>query len=193
MSFRTLRPVLGEILFAALMLLVASGALQLGCGGQNQGTANQAGPHDVGFSTVGQGVSSEYGRFDEGVIPGDSAPECLVIADNEDYQRLQSVASFPEQMPAVDFTSSVVIAAMQGPKSSGGFAISIMHVSQDGNEVRVEVDIVEPEPGSINAQMLTSPYHLVKSERSSFDPRGRLNFTFVDQKDARLSQEPAQI
>ncbi|OFW59866.1 MAG: hypothetical protein A2W01_12120 [Candidatus Solincola sediminis] len=180
-------------LLAVLVLLVPVAALQSGCGTDNGTLMDEAAPHDVGFSTIAQGVSSQYGRFDEGTIPGDSPPECIIITENEDYQRLQSLASFSEEMPAVDFGQYIVIAAMQGTKNTGGFAISIMHASQDETEVRVEVDIVEPEPGSINVQMLTSPYHLVKAERSSFDPRGRLNFTFVDQKDISLSQEPAQI
>jgi hypothetical protein len=68
-----------------------------------------------------------------------------------------------------------------------------MHASQAGTEVRVEVDVVEPEPGSMTAQILTSPYHLVLAERSAFDPAGELVFTFLDQDDNRISQQTASI
>lgn len=195
MSFKERNLGLGVVVLMTLTLLVLLTMFQIGC---NQDEGQKAGqvsgqPHDVGFSTLAQDVSSEYGRSDEGPMPADSPPECMVITDAESYQRLQSLASITEPVPAVDFETNIVIAAMQGPKNTGGYAISVMHISQEGPEVRVEVDTVEPEPGAIVVQMLTSPYHLVTANRADFDPRGRLAFTFVDQDDIRLSQEWAQI
>jgi PrcB C-terminal len=182
-----------SILLASLLCLVTLLFTSAGCAQKADDATTTAALHDIEFNTIGQGAFSQYGRVDEGEILNDAAPECLVITDGEEYQRLQSLASFNEQLPTVDFSSKIVIAAMQGPKNTGGYAISIMHVSQDGSDVRVELDIVEPEAGSITVPTLTSPYHLVAADRSAFDPRGQLTFSFFDQHDARLSQEPAQI
>ncbi len=148
---------------------------------------------EIPLQTLAQGVTSEYGRIDEIPIPEDAPPECLAINDKEEFQRLVSLAYFQEPIGGVDFDRYIVIAAMQGPKNTGGYAISIMHVSQAGPEVRVEVDVVEPEPGSMTAQVLTSPYHLVLAERSAFDPAGELLFTFVDQDDNRISQQTTEV
>jgi hypothetical protein len=181
----------GWLVFAFVLLAVLVFSFA-GCYGNSE-QSSTAGRHDVAFTTLGQGVSSDYGRADEAPISNESPPECFAISDIDEYQRIQSLASFSEPLPAVDFSTSIVIAAMQGPKNTGGYAISIMHLSQDATEVRVEVDVVEPDEGSITVQVLTSPYHLVVADRSAFDPRGLLDFTFVDQNDTTLSQEPVQL
>jgi hypothetical protein len=145
------------------------------------------------LTTLAQGANSEYGRFDEVPIPEDAPPECMVITDEEEYLRLISLAMLEEPETAVDFESEVVLAALQGPKNTGGYAISIMRASQNGTQVRIEVDVVEPEPGSMTIQVLTSPYHLVTAERSAFDPHGELVFSFYDQDDSLLSQQGTEI
>ncbi len=134
------------------------------------------------------GVNSEYGRIDEIPIPEDAPPECLAVSDEEEFQRLVSQAYFQEPIPEVDFERYIVIAAMQGPKPTAGYSISVTSAVQNGDEVTVVVDTMEPEPGAITAQVLTSPYHLVLAERSSFDPRGELVFIFTDGEGARISQ-----
>jgi hypothetical protein len=186
--FKSSATLLVSVLLVILLVLTIAG-----CGRKTEEANQTPVPHDISFSTIGQGASSQYGRVDEGEVFNDSPPECLVITDGEEYQRLQSLASFNEELPTVDFSANIVIAAMQGPKNSGGYAISIMHASQDGTDVRVEVETIEPEAGSVTAPVLTSPYHLVIADRAAFDPRGNLNFSFFDQHDVRLSQEPAEI
>jgi hypothetical protein len=193
--------VLHGALFVSLFLcgLLVVFLLLPGCGNGDQVEPPQesgestAQKGDIPLNTLVQGVYSEYGRFDEMPIPEDAPPECMVITDNEEYQRLLSLSSFQEPLEEVDFDRDMVIAAMQGPKNTGGYAISIMHASQSGTEVTVELDVVEPEPGSLTVQVLTSPYHLVKAERASFDPRGAVVFTFVDQNDALIDQQGGEI
>jgi hypothetical protein len=170
----------------------------VGCGGD--GTAppeeeqvGSGGGKEIPLQTLAQGVISDYGRIDEIPIPEDTPPECLVMGDKEEFQRLVSLAYFQEPIGDVDFERYIVIAAMQGPRNTGGYAISLMHAFQSGSEVRVEVDVVEPEPGSMTVQVLTSPFHLVLAERSAFDPRGELVFTFVNQDDVRITQQLAEV
>ncbi|MDI6829719.1 MAG: protease complex subunit PrcB family protein [Actinomycetota bacterium] len=147
----------------------------------------------MAVSTLAQGVYSEYGRL-EGVPAAENAmPECLVITDADELQRLVSLALFQEPVEEVDFSRSVVLVSMLGPRDTGGFAVSITRVCQEGSAVRVELELVEPEPGSMNAQVLTSPYHLVVAEREAFQPRGPLLFTFVDRNDDILAEQRADI
>lgn len=174
-----------------LMALFSSGC---GDAGRGKPPGDSPGPErDIPLKTLAQGVSSEYGRSDEIPIPEDAPPECMVITDREQYQRLLSLSAFQEPLGEVDFETDVVIAAMQGPKNTGGYAISIMHASQAETRIRVEVDLVEPEPGSITVQALTSPYHLVTAERAGFDPHEKLIFTFVDQDDILIDQKSANL
>lgn len=191
---------MGYLAFGVLIAcLLCAAALSAGCGEKGPGTADgervgaDAARTSIPLSTLSQGVNSEYGRFDEMPIPEDAAPECLVITDKEDYQRLLSVALFQEAAPEVDFEGNIVIAVMQGPKNTGGYAVSITHMHQAGTAVRVEVEVVEPEPGSMTVQVLTSPYHLVAARIEDFEPRGELEFSFVDQNDNSLSRQPVEL
>ena len=170
-----------------------------GCGGSSTdepgggADGTSGGSRQIPIQTLAVDVTSDYGRIDEIPIPEDAPPECLAISDKEEFQRLVSLAYFQEPIGDVDFDKYIVIAAMQGPKNTGGYAITIAYASQSGDEVRVELEIVEPEPGSMTVQVLTSPYHLVLAERSAFDPRGELGFTFVDQDDNRISQQFTEV
>jgi hypothetical protein len=173
-------------------MLIAAG----GCGGDDSSTRdgeNGKGAKVIPLETLVQGVNSDYGRIDELPIPDDAPPECLVITDEEELQLLLSQAYIEDPVEDVDFDRYIVLAAMQGPKNTGGYAISIMHASQTGTEIRVEVDVVEPEPGSMTAQVLTSPYHLVSAERSDFAARGELFFSFVNGDNVLISQAFAEI
>src|SRR4030042_401404 len=163
---------LGRLFVSIIALILVLMALFMtGCedGGKGQGVEAPGEPlgpeRSISLNPLAQGVSSEYGRFDEIPMPTNAPPECMVITDGEEYQRLLSLSSLQESPPVVDFTSNIVIAAMQGPKNTGGYAISIMHASQAGKEVRIEVDIVEPDPGAMTVQVLTSPYPLVLAKR----------------------------
>lgn len=168
-----------------------------GCGGDESAPSRNGGEDSVGndipLQALAMGVNSEYGRIDEIPIPQDAPPECLAVSDEEEFQRLISQAFFQEPIPEVDFERYIVIAAMQGPKPTAGYAISITSAVQNGSDVTVKVDTTEPEPGAITAQVLTSPYHLVLAERSSFDPRGELVFVFTYRDGARISQLFAEV
>jgi hypothetical protein len=200
MGFRTRDLWLSLILLIAALCLIVLFVLTAGCSSGDSaedndtaGDSQSGAEHEVPLTTLAQGANSEYGRFDEVPIPEDAPPECLIITDEEEYLRLISLAMLEEPETAVDFESEIVLAALQGPKNTGGYAISIMRASQNGGQVRVEVDVVEPEPGSMTIQVLTSPYHLVTAERSAFDPRGELVFSFYDQDDSLLLQQGAEI
>ena len=143
------------------------------------------------MQTLAQGTASEYGRFDHR-HQEDEAPECVDIGGDEELRKLLYLAGLQLPERDVDFDRYLVLAAMQGAKNSAGYAISITRAEQRGGEVRVEVEVSEPEEGAFTAQVLTSPYHLVLVERGAFDPRGELVFVFTDNHGrtlARLSTE----
>lgn len=179
---------------AMAVCLTFSLAFLSGCGGSPPPADDAGGgPRIIPLETLAEGASSDYGRIDEMPVPEDAPPECLAIDDEEEFQRLISLAYFPEPIPEVDFESNIVMAVMQGPKNTAGYSISITRAFQVGGEVTVEINAVEPEPGSMTAQVLTSPYHLVLAERASFEPRGELTFIFVHQHGDTISQLFAEV
>ncbi len=172
------------LLLTILMLLLSTAALQSGCGEgrptEEQVTEAERPERPIPLRTFSQGSVCEYGRFEQPATGDETGPAFLVAGDEEEFRRILYLSGLEHPVERLDFSEQVVIAAFQGPRNTAGYAISIVRAVQEGEEVRVEVEIVEPEPGSITAQMLTSPYHLVVAEREDFSPRGELSFVFLE-------------
>ncbi len=185
--------------WAAAFLLSLCISAAAGCGSGQTGEGGQAGEgeppgtgREITLQTLAQGTQCEYGRFDQSATQ-EGFPECTVIEDDEELQRLLYLAGLQLPDPDIDFDGYLVLAAMQGVKSSAGYAVSISRATQYGGEVRVEVEVVEPEEGAFTAQVMTSPYHLVLAERGDFDPRGEMEFVFVDGNGTVLSKVRAGV
>lgn len=184
--------------FLLVILLVTSNvALLAGCGEQkppgDEGGAAEGTRRDIPLHTLAQGLICEYGRFEPSTTGGETGPSFLVLANDEELKRLLSLSGLEIPAGEVDLSRQVVVAAFQGPRATAGYAISMIHAVQEGTEVRVDVEIVEPEPGSVTSQVLTSPYHLVLAERDDFDPKGDLTFVFTDQWGKKLERVTAEI
>ena len=68
----------------------------------------------------------------------------------------------PEQkMPTVDFTKDMVVGIFLGTKPSAGHDVEIVGVRPEGKDLVVEYVQKQPPPGTMTAQILTEPFHLV--------------------------------
>ncbi len=148
---------------------------------------------ELPVKTLAHGMVSQYGRGDEFPSGEEARPECEVITSAEELEMLLRVIQPQEALPPVDLERQLVLAVLQGPKKTGGYAVSISRVSQKGSLVEVEVVVMEPEPGSITIQILTSPYHLVALDREDFDLRGELRFVFLDDRGNLLEEVLAKV
>jgi hypothetical protein len=63
-------------------------------------------------------------------------------------------------LPKVDWASRTVVAVFLGTRSSAGYAVEITGTRHDKGGLIVEWRERRPEPGSISAQVLTSPAHI---------------------------------
>lgn len=68
----------------------------------------------------------------------------------------------PTQAPRVNFKKEMVIAVFSGTKPSGGFSAKVAHVSSGDESITADAVLNKPKPGSINSQMMTQPYDIVK-------------------------------
>ncbi|MBY0359115.1 MAG: protease complex subunit PrcB family protein [Candidatus Obscuribacterales bacterium] len=69
------------------------------------------------------------------------------------------------QCPKIDFRKHTVLAAFMGHKSSGGYGIKIESVRDDGTNLVVSVK--ESFPSGMSTMAITSPYHLIVTEKSN--------------------------
>ncbi|MBU3925325.1 protease complex subunit PrcB family protein [Patescibacteria group bacterium] len=71
------------------------------------------------------------------------------------------------ELPApIDFDKDMIIAVFQGEKSTGGYNTEINTIAEKGNTIEVSVLENSPGRGCAVTQALTSPFHIVKVQKS---------------------------
>ena len=63
-------------------------------------------------------------------------------------------------LPKVDLAARTVVAVFLGTRSSAGYAVEITGTHDDKGALIVEWRERRPEPGTVSAQVLTSPAHI---------------------------------
>ena len=63
--------------------------------------------------------------------------------------------------PAVDFSKDMAVAVFLGTRSSSGFSVEIVGAREEGPALVVMYRESRPQPGTVAAQVLTAPYHIV--------------------------------
>jgi hypothetical protein len=78
--------------------------------------------------------------------------------------------------PRIDFAKRMVVAVFLGSRPSAGYAVEVSSTKAAGHTLIVEWTEHAPAPGSLTAQVITSPSHLVSLPK--FD--GQVTFRKVD-------------
>jgi hypothetical protein len=98
----------------------------------------------------------------------DEARQVVVRTDAE-WAKLWQQHSPDRQRPAVDFAKDMIVGVFMGSRSTAGYNISIVSTfAKDGN-VLVRYQESAPRPGTMAAQVLTFPYHLVAIPKAAGD------------------------
>jgi len=106
------------------------------------------------FATVARGTGS-----------GIDEPRQVVIRSAAEWQTLWKAHDPDRAAPVVDFARSVAVGVFLGSRPTAGFSVEITAVKKEGERSVVEYLERRPPPGSLTAQILTSPYHLVTVPR----------------------------
>ena len=80
-------------------------------------------------------------------------------------------------LPDVDFESEMVIGVILGLRSNGGYTVSVERIIQQTGTVGVEVKEEVPNAECSTAQVMSSPFHIIKLRRLSGD------VVFVDEQE----------
>jgi hypothetical protein len=84
-----------------------------------------------------------------------------VIRSTEEWEALWRIHS-PQAAPTVDFSGAIVVGIWLGARPTSGYRVDVVAVRMEGSTAVVEYRERTPERGSILAQVLTSPFHLVR-------------------------------
>ncbi len=130
-----------------LIMFIAFSFLFAGCRSEQEGT-------DINFETISKDFYS---------LLEDEAK--VAINDRDSFGDLVSLAGIDMQ-EAVDFDQSMVIAVFMGQRATGGYAIEIKRIVDRNDQVVVYYETTEPSEDDMLAQVITSPYHIVKIDLS---------------------------
>ena len=96
----------------------------------------------------------------------DSARQVVVRTEVE-WTKLWQQHSPDRPRPAVDFSKEMIVGVFTGSRPTAGYNVSIVSTfAKDGN-VLVRYRESAPRPGTMAAQVLTFPYHLVAIPKAS--------------------------
>ena len=89
----------------------------------------------------------------------------VVVRSANDWQMLwKEHSSGPP--PPVDFSNSVAAGVFLGSRPTAGYRVDVVTIRVEGNAVVIEYRERAPAPGALVAQIVTSPFHLVRLPRN---------------------------
>lgn len=95
----------------------------------------------------------------------------VVVRDAAAWEALWAEHTHLATLPSVDFETEMVAGLFLGTRPSAGHDVAITGTRMAGDVLVVTYVERSPGPGMMSAQMLTSPYHLVRVPRHDGDVR----------------------
>jgi hypothetical protein len=104
---------------------------------------------------------------DKGSQSGIRTARQAVIRTDAEWTELWRAHAPRRPEPEIDFSKEMVLGVFLGTRPTAGFAVEITGVHEEGGELTVEYRESRPPRGSITAQILTSPFHVVAVPRTA--------------------------
>jgi hypothetical protein len=111
-----------------------------------------------------QASSPPLRSLDKGLQAGIDSPRQVTVRSRDELTKLWKENGQPTKMPAVDFAKEMVVGVFMGSRSTAGFATEVVGyrlATRGGNDVVIEYRETIPGPGTIAAQVIVAPFHLV--------------------------------
>ena len=127
-------------------------------------------------TAMGQTSPVELVTVAQGPMSNIEEPRQVVVRAAAEWQALWKEHDAQSAVPSVDFAQSIVVAVFLGTRPSAGFAVEITAVKGDSSRAVVEYRERRPARDAITAQVITSPFHIVRLARGS----GTIEFRRVE-------------
>ena|SRR5688500_2487288 len=114
----------------------------------------------VMFATISAQMLS-FTTIAKGEVSRQQEAKQVTIRTAAEWKALWSEHAPTESMPAVDFAKSMVVGIFLGSKPSAGHEVEITGVRTQDKDIVVEYVQKRPGRGTMAAQILTEPFHLV--------------------------------
>ena len=110
---------------------------------------------------AGLAAQTAFTSLAKGDMSGQQIAKQVTVRTLAEWKTLWKDHGPAEKMPTVDFSKNMVVGVFLGTKPSVGYEVEIVGVRAQDKEVIVEYVQRQPAPGTMTAQILTDPYHLV--------------------------------
>ena len=97
----------------------------------------------------------------KGDMSGQQTAKQVTVRTAAEWKALWKDHAPTEKMPSVDFAKNMVVGIFLGSKPSAGHEVEIVGVRTQEKDLIVEYVQKQPGRGTMAAQILTEPYHLV--------------------------------
>jgi hypothetical protein len=89
------------------------------------------------------------------------SPMQAVARTQAEWDALYRKHHYDRQPPKVDFSKEMVVAVFMGSRPNAGFSTTILSSLTVNGVLVVRYKETTPRPGTVSAQVLTFPYHIV--------------------------------
>ena len=110
-------------------------------------------------------VSGAMAIVAQGPASAVDSPREVVVRTLPEWEALWKSHAGPQPAPVVDFSTNLVAAVFLGTRPTAGFSVDILATRRENDALVVEYVERAPAPDAIVAQILTSPFHVVKLPR----------------------------
>jgi hypothetical protein len=112
-------------------------------------------------SISAQAPQPSFTSIAKGNVSGQQTAKQVTVRTAAEWKALWKEHSPTEKMPAVDFSRDMVVGVFLGTKPSDGHEVEIVGVRTEEKDLVVEYVQKQPGRGTMAAQILTEPFHLV--------------------------------
>ena len=91
-------------------------------------------------------------------------PRTVVVRSEAEWTAIWKEHAPDHKPPVVDFKQSMVLAVFAGTKPTAAFGVEISQVDARESEIVVTYTETSPGPSDMVAQVLTMPFHIVRTE-----------------------------
>jgi hypothetical protein len=108
-----------------------------------------------------QGPQASFRSIAKGDASGLQTARQVTVRTDAEWQSLWKDHAPTAKVPGVDFAKEMVVGIFLGTKPSTGHEVEIVGVRAEENDLVVEYVQKQPGRGTMAAQILTEPFHLV--------------------------------
>jgi hypothetical protein len=98
---------------------------------------------------------------DKGSMSAIDTQRQVIVRTPDEFAALWKSHANDRKMPEGDFSNNMVVGIFLGTRPTGGYSAEIVSAQPESGTLIVKYKETRPGRGSMTAQVLTAPYHLV--------------------------------